>query len=55
MDLARCVREGGKPRCSAMDGRAALELALALRASERQGGTRVHLPYPELDDPIRSV
>ncbi|MEI6499766.1 MAG: Gfo/Idh/MocA family oxidoreductase [Armatimonadota bacterium] len=55
LDLAQCVRQGGKPRCAAVDGRAALELALALRHSERLGGQRVALPYPDLDDAIRSV
>lgn len=54
MDIARCVREGGKPRCSLEDGRAALELALAFRDSERTGA-RVSLPYGNLDDAIRSV
>jgi predicted dehydrogenase len=55
MDIVRCVREGGKPRCGGVDGRAALELALAIRASERQGGARLYLPYPDLDDPLRSI
>lgn len=55
IDIADCVRNGGKPRCSAIDGRAALELALALRHSERVGGQRVALPYPDVDEAIRSV
>jgi predicted dehydrogenase len=54
MDIVRCVRESGKPRCAIEDGRAALELALALRHSERTGA-RVPLPYPDLDEAIRSV
>jgi len=53
LDLAQCVREGGKPRCSAVDGRAALELALALRQSERTGA-RVVLPYDGPDEAIAS-
>jgi predicted dehydrogenase len=55
LDLAGCVRNGGKPRCSAVDGRAALELALALRHSERAGGSRVALPYPDVDEALRSI
>lgn len=55
LDIVACVRSGGKPRCAAEDGRAALELALAIRHSERQGGRRVPLPYEDLDDAIRSV
>lgn len=54
-DIANCVRDGGKPRCGGVDGRAALELALALRASSRQGGARVALPYPDRDDYLRSI
>lgn len=54
LDIVRCVREGGKPRCGIEDGRAALELALAVRQSERTG-ERVALPYGELDEAIRSV
>lgn len=55
LDIVKCIREGGKPRCSAVDGRAALELALALRHSERTGGTRVALPYADVDEPMRSA
>ena len=54
LDLVRCVREGGQPRCSIEDGRAALELALALRHSERTGA-RVPLPYDGLDEAIKSA
>jgi predicted dehydrogenase len=54
LDLVDCVRTGGKPRCSIEDGRAALELALALRHSERTGA-RVPLPYDNLDEAIASA
>jgi len=53
LDLVQCVRTGGKPRCAIGDGRAALELALALRQSERTGA-RVALPYGGLDEAIES-
>lgn len=35
---------GGPPRCSAADGRAALELSIAVHASSEQGGSPVGLP-----------
>lgn len=54
LDIVHCVRHGGKPRCGLEDGRAALELALALRHSERTG-TRVYMPYAHLEEAIRSV
>ena len=53
-DIVDCIRTGGKPRCAVEDGRAALELALALRQSERTGA-RVALPYEELDEAIQSA
>ena len=53
LDIAQCVRQGGKARCAAEDGCAALELALALRQSERTGA-RVALPYENLDEAIKS-
>lgn len=53
LDIVHCVRTGAQPRCSIEDGRAALELALALRQSERTGA-RVALPYGGLDEAIES-
>jgi predicted dehydrogenase len=53
LDIVQCVRAGGKVRCAAEDGYAALELALALRQSERTGA-RVALPYEGLDEAIQS-
>jgi len=46
-DILECLASGSSPRCSARDGRAALEIAIALRESERQGGTRIHLPLKD--------
>ncbi|MEC8932998.1 MAG: Gfo/Idh/MocA family oxidoreductase, partial [Candidatus Latescibacterota bacterium] len=43
-DLISAVEGGPAPRCSAEDGRAALEIAIALRESHRRGGERVNLP-----------
>jgi len=36
-DVVRCLNEGGQPRCSGVDGIAALEVALAVRESARLG------------------
>jgi predicted dehydrogenase len=36
-DLARCLNEGGRPRCSGEDGVAALAIALAVSESARTG------------------
>ena len=46
-DILRCLEHGGSPRCSARDGRAALEIAVAVRESERRGGARVYLPLED--------
>ena len=43
-DLMHAIETGDKPRCAGVDGRAALEVALALRESHRLGGTKVALP-----------
>ncbi len=43
-DLVECTQSGRRPRCSGHDARAALETAIALRESHRQGGVRVELP-----------
>ncbi|MFC1526122.1 Gfo/Idh/MocA family protein [Candidatus Latescibacterota bacterium] len=54
-DIIHCVEEGGQPRCSGEDGRAALEVALALRESHRRGGTRVPLPLEDRSLVMRSA
>ena len=43
-DLVHCINNGTQPRCSGDDGRKALEIAIAMRESHRQGGRRVDLP-----------
>lgn len=46
-DLIHAIETGQPPRCSGEDGRAALEIALALRESHRQGGVKVTLPLTD--------
>ena len=43
-DLVNAIEMGSQPRCSGEDGLAALEVAVALRESHRQGGIKVTLP-----------
>ena len=54
-DLVQAVETGASPRCSAEDGRKALEIAIALRESHRQGGRRVDLPLADRSLRILSV
>ena len=49
------METGSEPRCSAEDGRKALEIAIALRESHRQGGCRVDLPVADRSLRILSV
>lgn len=46
-DLVNAIETGQPPRCSGVDGLAALEVALALRESHRQGGCKVVLPLAD--------
>ena len=46
-DLVHCIDTGAPPRCSDQDGRKALEIAIAMRESHRQGGRRIDLPLPD--------
>lgn len=46
-DLVRCLETEKEPTCAGEDGRAALEVAIALRESHRQGGARVNLPLAD--------
>ena len=46
-DLVHCIETGTQPRCSAEDGRKALEIAIALRQSHRHGGRRLNLPLAD--------
>lgn len=43
-DLVNAIETGSQPRCAGADGLAALEIAVALRESHRQGGAKVTLP-----------
>lgn len=46
-DLFEAIETGRPPRCSGEDGRAALEIAVALRESHRQGGGRIDIPLTD--------
>ncbi|MFH1567361.1 MAG: Gfo/Idh/MocA family oxidoreductase [Gemmatimonadota bacterium] len=54
-DIIGCIEQGGEPRSSAVDGRAALEVAIALRHSHRTGGCRVDLPLADRSLRIESA
>ena len=47
MDILDAFENGGKPRCTAVDARAALEMAIGIRESHRRGFTRVDLPLED--------
>jgi predicted dehydrogenase len=53
-DLIGCIEGGGEPVCSGADGRHALEVALAVRESERLGNARIDLPLPDRSLALRS-
>ena len=53
-DIVDCVENGGMPRCSGEDGRAALEVAIGLRQSHRSGGVKVALPLEDRSQQILS-
>ncbi len=46
-DIINAIENGGSPKCSGEDGRAALEIAIALRESHRRGGVKVELPIED--------
>ncbi len=46
-DLMYCIETGEDSRCSGEDAREALEIALAVRESHRNGGGRVDLPLQD--------
>jgi len=48
-DLVSCIASGAPPRCSGEDGRAALEIAIAMRESHRRDCRRVRLPLADRD------
>jgi predicted dehydrogenase len=45
-DLVGCLDSGGQPKCTGEDGRAALEIAIALRQSHRERA-RIDLPLAD--------
>jgi len=55
LDLLDAIEIGRKPVCSGADGRAALEIAVAMRESHRRGGVRVDLPLDDRSLGIRSA
>ncbi len=54
-DICRCIETGDTPLCSGEDGRAALEIALALRQSGLESNRRVDLPFEDDRAAIRSA
>lgn len=48
-DLVSCVNGDREPVCSAVDGRASLEIATALRLSFEAGGKKIGLPLKKRD------
>jgi hypothetical protein len=46
-DIIEAAECGGKPRCSGEDARAALEIAIGLRQSHREGFRRIDLPLED--------
>jgi len=54
-DLISAIKTGQPPKCSGADGLAALEIAMALRESHRQGGVKVTLPLPDRSLTIHSA
>jgi predicted dehydrogenase len=53
-DLCDALEEGRETRCTLRDGRAALEIALALRESHRRGGARIALPFMDRETRIKA-
>lgn len=54
-DIVHAIETGQPPRCAGADGVAALEIALALRESHRQGGVKITLPLADRSLQIISV
>ena len=54
-DICRCIESDEAPLCDGQAGRDALEIALAIRHSQRQGNVRVDLPFADLDASIYSA
>jgi predicted dehydrogenase len=54
-DFIAAIETGKKPECAGEDGVAALEVAIALRESHRQGGRKIALPLTDRGLGIRSA
>jgi predicted dehydrogenase len=54
-DIIDAFENGGKPKCSGEDGRAALEIAIAMRESHRRGCVKVNLPLEDRELKIISA
>lgn len=54
-DIINSIETGRPPLCSGDDGRAALEIAIAMRESHRRGGVKVDLPLEDRSLTIRSI
>lgn len=53
-DLVACLDTVKEPNCTGEDGRAALEVAIVMRESHRQGGRRIDLPLADRSLRMRS-
>ncbi|MBH40206.1 MAG: hypothetical protein CL790_03145 [Chloroflexi bacterium] len=53
-DLIHCIETGSDPKCTGEDAREALEVAIAVRESHRQGGGRIDLPIADRSQGIVS-
>jgi len=54
-DLVAAIREGREPLCSARDGRAVVEMTMAVFASHLRGGEAVPLPLEERRNPLSTA
>ncbi|MEM7030737.1 MAG: Gfo/Idh/MocA family oxidoreductase [Chloroflexota bacterium] len=54
-DIINAIETGQPPRCSGDDGLIALEIAMAMRESHRQGGVKIQLPLQNRDLQIHSL
>jgi len=53
-DIVEAIEQQRETRCTMRDGRAALEIALALRESHRRGGVKLHLPFEDREARIKA-
>jgi len=54
-DIVQALGTGQEPRCNGEAARQALEIAIAIRESHRQGGVRITLPLPDRSLRINSA